>query len=93
MCLEILAIFPIIGDIDIKMYRYRKPISKFSFRQKFFVESFQRILLSFLAPDGCISKNRDFRCQGAYLGHFANGKFRQIAEISAPVEISTLHIG
>ena len=34
-----------------------------------------------------------FVVRGVYLGHFSNGHFRQIAEISVPVEISTLHIG
>ena len=33
-----------------------------------------------------------FVVRGAYLGHFSNGKFLQVAEISVPVEISTLHI-
>ena len=33
-----------------------------------------------------------FVVRGAYLGHFGNSNFRQIAEISGMAEISDLHI-
>ena len=33
-----------------------------------------------------------FVVKGAYLGHFGNGNFRQIVEISGMVETSALHI-